>query len=261
MKTRYCFSLTLWFLMQSFIAFSQELVVKGTYQGKNVYIHNPLTADQRTFCIQSVYLNGNVVIKSPRTSSFEVNLSSLAIGSAVEIKIIHSEGCKPKIINPWVLKGQGNFKFTSVSADEKSLTWSVEGETANSVYYIERMVNNNWTNVTTLQAQNPQNTNTYTLPISHNVGLNKYRIKHQERSGQITYSNVLDYSFTQGMVKFYPRNVSNKIYFTAVVSYEISNTKKEVLKKGKGKEVDVSNLSRGVYYVSFDNRTEQFLKK
>ncbi|MDW8295791.1 MAG: hypothetical protein RMJ97_02800, partial [Raineya sp.] len=86
-------------------------------------------------------------------------------------------------------------------------------------------------------------------------------IKHQERSGQITYSDILDYSFTQGMVKFYPRNVSNKIYFTADVSYEISNNKKEVVKKGKGKEVDVSNLPRGVYFISFDNRTEQFLKK
>lgn len=261
MKTRYYFSLTLWFLMHSLLTFSQEVVVKGTYQGKNVYIHNPLSTDQKSYCIQFVYLNGNIVVRSPRTSSFEINLASLAIGSAVEIKIVHIEGCKPKVINPWVLRGHSNFKFTSFTANEKNLVWSVEGETANSVYYVERMINNNWTNVTTLQAQNPQSTNSYTLPVTHNVGLNKYRIKHQERSGQITYSNVLDYNFTQGMVKFYPRNVSNKIYFTAIVSYEISNMKKEVLKKGKGKEVDVSNLSRGVYYVSFDNRTEQFLKK
>lgn len=63
------------------------------------------------------------------------------------------------------------------------------------------------------------------------------------------------------MVKFYPRNVSNKIYFTANVDYEILNNQKKLIKKGKGKEVDVSNLQRGVYYVSFDNRTEQFLKK
>ncbi|MCS6794347.1 MAG: hypothetical protein NZ516_00155 [Raineya sp.] len=261
MKTCYYFGLFIGLWMQSLVVFSQEIIVKGTYQGKNVYIHNPLTNDQKNYCIQAVYLNGNLIVRNPRTSSFEVNLAAFSIGNSVEIKIVHSEGCKPKIINPWVLKGQGNFKFISFTADEKNLNWSVEGETANSVYYVERMVNNNWTNVTTIQAQNPQITNTYTYPITHNVGLNKYRIKHQERSGQITYSDILDYSFTQGMVKFYPRNVSNKIYFTADVSYEISNNKKEVVKKGKGKEVDVSNLPRGVYFISFDNRTEQFLKK
>lgn len=249
-------------LLCSLKALSQEVVVKGTYQGKNVYVQNPLTPDQKNYCTQTVYLNGSLIINSPpRTSSFEIDLSHLQIGNSVEIRIVHSNGCKPKVINPWVLQGHSSFRFVSLTADEKNISWSVEGETANSVYYIEKLENNNWTNLSTLQVQNPQKVNNYTLSVSHHTGLNKYRVKHQERNGQITYSNVLEYNYRQGEVKFYPRNVNNKIYFTAEVTYEILNLQGQVLKKGKGKEVDVSNLSKGVYKISFGNRTEQFLKK
>ncbi|GAB4125049.1 MAG: hypothetical protein OHK0045_08300 [Raineya sp.] len=247
--------------MLSLGSFAQEIKLTGVYQGKNIYVQNPLKADQRTYCTEAVYVNGSKILDNPRSSSYEINLSKFAINAPLEIRIVHSKDCKPKVINKYVIEVKTKFKFISFTADDKSLNWTVEGESSNSVYYVEQFSNNNWTNIKVLTAQAQQNTNSYSLPVSHSTGQNTYRIKHQEKSGQIAYSQTISYNSVQGMVKFYPRNVSNKIYFTANVSYEISNVRKQIIKKGKGKEVDLSNLQRGVYYISFDNRTEQFLKK
>jgi hypothetical protein len=261
MKLQSPISLLCLFLLLHLVSFAEEIKLTGVYQGKNIYVQNPLKTDQSGYCTQAVFVNGTKVLDNPRASSYEINLSKYPINTPVEIRIVHSNGCKPKVINKYVIDVRTNFKFISVNVDDKNINWTVEGETNNSVYYVEQLVNNNWTNLKVLTVQTQQKTNSYSVPVSHSVGQNTYRIKHQEKSGQITYSQTISYSSVQGMVKFYPRNVSNKIYFTANVDYEILNNQKKLIKKGKGKEVDVSNLQRGVYYVSFDNRTEQFLKK
>lgn len=261
MKLKLPIYLLCFVLLLSFGGFAQEIKLTGVYQGKNIYVQNPLKADQSGYCTQAVFVNGTKVLGSPRASSYEINLSKYAINTPIEIRIVHSSGCKPKVINKSVIDVKTNFKFISFTVDDKNLNFTVEGESNNSVYYVEQYVNNNWTNLKVLTAQARQNTNSYSVPVSHSTGKNTYRIKHQEKSGQIIYSQTISYSSVQGMVKFYPRNVSNKIYFTANVSYEIANSQKQILKKGKGKEVDLSALQRGVYYVSFDNRTEKFLKK
>lgn len=245
----------------SFVGFAQEIKLSGVYQGKNIYVQNPLKSDQSGYCTQAVFVNGTKVLDNPRASSYEINLSKYVINTPIEIRIVHHMDCKPKVINKSAIDVRTNFKFINITIDDKSLNWSVEGETENSVYYVEQLSNNNWTNLKVLTAQSKQTTNSYSVALTHSTGQNTYRIKHQEKSGQMVYSQTVSYSSVQGMVKFYPRNVSNKIYFTAIVSYEISDNRKQVVKKGKGKEVDLSNLQRGVYYVSFDNRTEQFLKK
>ncbi|MDX1903696.1 MAG: hypothetical protein SFU27_06010 [Thermonemataceae bacterium] len=250
---------TIILLFWSIASMAGEIIAKGTYQGKNIFVQNPLSSDRVSYCTEAVYLNNKLVLQNPKASSYEVNMSKLSVGTSVEIKIVYKDGCKPKIINPSVIKSVSNFKFTNTVVNADDISWQVEGETSNSVYYIEHYVNNNWTNVKVITAKDNQNS--YSVSLKHSAGVNKYRVKHQAKLGQIAYSPTVTYNSTSGMVKFYPRNVSNKIYFTGVVSYEISNAKKQVLKKGKGRDVDVSSLQRGVYYVTFDNRTEQFLKK
>lgn len=249
------------FFSQSTSLYADEIVVMGTYQGKNIYVQNPFTSDQTRYCTESVYLNNALILSKPRSSSYEINLSSLALNAAIEIKIVYTAGCKPKIINPYAIKSNTNFKFVNFTVDDKSLYWNTENETANSVYYIESFVNNNWSTLKVLSTQQVKASNSYSLVVSHTTGQNRYRIKHQEKSGQISYSPTILFNSNQGLVKFYPRNASSKIYFTAIVNYEISDIYKKVLRKGKGKDVDISTLARGVYYLNFEGRTEQFLKK
>ena len=52
--------------------------------------------------------------------------------------------------------------------------------------------------------------------------------------------------------------VNNKKVAT---KYEIYDAYGNILKKGLNSEVDLSNLTKGIYYVNFDNKNEKIMKK
>jgi hypothetical protein len=43
--------------------------------------------------------------------------------------------------------------------------------------------------------------------------------------------------------------------------YEVYNEYGNIVKKGVGHEVDISNLTKGTYYFNYDNKTDEFIKK
>jgi hypothetical protein len=56
--------------------------------------------------------------------------------------------------------------------------------------------------------------------------------------------------------------VKDEIIFTAETLYEIYDSYGNIVKKGFGKTVDVSNLPKGIYYINYDNSTgDTFIKK
>jgi hypothetical protein len=156
MKLQSPISLLCLFLLLHLVSFAEEIKLTGVYQGKNIYVQNPLKTDQSGYCTQAVFVNGTKVLDNPRASSYEINLSKYPINTPVEIRIVHSNGCKPKVINKYVIDVRTNFKFISVNVDDKNINWTVEGETNNSVYYVEQLVNNNWTNLKVLTVQTQQ---------------------------------------------------------------------------------------------------------
>jgi hypothetical protein len=238
-----------------------EIVLRGVYQGKNLYVQNPFTADKSRFCTMSVYVNDKLLLSDPKTSSFEINLSFLSMNQEVVVRIVHADGCKPKIINAVAIKPNDTFQFTSFIVDESVVRWNATGESPNSVYYVEKFVNNNWFTIKTVTSTQSAQAGMYAVPVKHPTGITKYRIKHQERDGQIFYSQTLTYNAVQEQVKFYPKNVTNKIYLTAEAAYEILDVNGKLLFKGQGKEIDATKLGRGVYYLSIEGRAEKFLKK
>jgi len=62
-------------------------------------------------------------------------------------------------------------------------------------------------------------------------------------------------------ISFYPKNVSNKLYLSLPVKYEVRNSKGKKIMKGEGDVVDASSLEEGVYSIKFAGKIEKFLKK
>jgi hypothetical protein len=54
---------------------------------------------------------------------------------------------------------------------------------------------------------------------------------------------------------------SKTVYFSTETSYELHNVFGQVVKRGRGTSIDCTALTRGEYWVSFDDRTEKFMKK
>ena len=56
-------------------ASAEELVVKGTYQGENIYVKNPFAPSGVGFCAYEVTVNGTITTDEINSSAFEIDLS------------------------------------------------------------------------------------------------------------------------------------------------------------------------------------------
>jgi hypothetical protein len=82
--------------------------LNGIYHGKNLYVQNQFSATGVVFCVIEVKVNGNITTDETQSSAFEIDLSrhDLRLGDAVNVKIYHRDNCKPKVLNPEVLKAK-----------------------------------------------------------------------------------------------------------------------------------------------------------
>jgi len=55
--------------------------------------------------------------------------------------------------------------------------------------------------------------------------------------------------------------VKDDIDFTSETMFEIYDSYGNIVKKGFASKVDASNLSKGIYYLNYDNKTDKFVKK
>ncbi len=238
-----------------------EYTATGEYQGKNIYVQNPLSPDKVNFCTSSVYLNEKLIITSPKTSAYEINLSHLKRGDAVFIKIEHKQGCKPKIINPQVIRGKNKFQFLTVSADAISVYWTTVGEQPNGKFYLEHYLYRKWENEAEVAGKGSFESNQYSLKPEHHTGDNKYRIRYEQQGGKVFFSRVFEYFSDAEPVSFFPTKVVDKITLSKATDYAVVDSFGNKVAKGKGKEIALNNLKAGLYFLYIDNREEKFVKK
>ena len=125
--------LTVFFFSISIIAFG-ALSVEGTYQGKNLYVQNPMDDEGFGYCATKVTVNGDIMPGGTSTGAFEIDFSllNIGIGEPVFIVIEHNDGCKPKILNPEVLLPRSTFSIISINVSPNGkLIWETTAEEVN----------------------------------------------------------------------------------------------------------------------------------
>ncbi|HEX2683512.1 MAG TPA: hypothetical protein VHL77_06250, partial [Ferruginibacter sp.] len=108
------------------------IILEGNYQGKSLYVQNPFGPGGVGFCVTEIKVNGNITTDETNSSAFEIDLKQqkLNLGDKIEIKIFHKEGCKPKVLNPEVLKPRSSFEVVNMTADKDgTIKWSTKSET------------------------------------------------------------------------------------------------------------------------------------
>jgi len=254
------FILLLFSCLLSRSAYSGEITLTGYFNGTNIYVQNPTTS--QGYCITEIVVNGKKLSKIPQASAFDIPLSVMAkVGEALEIKIIHTDGCAPKVLNPNAIRSSVQFQFVSITVTPLGLDFITKGEKNSAKITIERFEQTSWVQVATTSVKGSADVNSYALALQHNSGTNKYRIKYIESTGKETLSQEIEYSANLEPVKFYPSRVDNDLNFTREVSYEILDAYGTLVKKGRGIKVDCKDLKMGAYYVVYDSRIEKFFKK
>jgi hypothetical protein len=244
-----------------FVLQAGVLTISGVYQGKNLYVQNPFTGNMKDFCTDEVFVNDEKVMAQIKSSAYEIDLSNLKLNDPVTIKITHKDDCKPKVLNPQVIRMSSTFQFAAFNVSNSNLEWSTKGEKTGDKVIVEQFLYNNWVPLKELPAKGSLTNNAYTSDQNHHSGINKYRIKFIEKEGTVFYSKVVEFKSDLPEVTFYPKRVSNKIYLSRGVDYEVIDGYGNIIIKGKGKEITCDNLQEGVFYLNIDNKTEKFLKK
>ncbi len=245
------------------------IVLQGNYQGKNLYIQNPFAGSGVGFCVSEVRVNGTVTTDEIASSAFEIDFRNLQlkIGDAVEVKITHKDDCKPKVLNPEVLKPKSTFEIVSMAVgSDLTFKWSTKGETGKLAFVIEQFRWNKWVKVGEVEGNGTPDLNNYSFLVAPHSGKNQYRVKQVDYTGQPKLSKTVDYNSTSPEITFSPAKVSKEIGFFAgsaptETMFEIYDQFGNIVKRGFSSTVDAANLPKGAYYLNYDNKMGEFIKK
>lgn len=250
------------FLTSMIFAQDAKIELTGVYKGKNLYVQNPFSGDMEHFCTSEVLINGEKKMSNIQSSAYEIDLSFLKIGDAIRLEISHFGDCKPKILNPQVVRNNSNeFHFLSFSVMDNKINWSTKGEFSGCKMFVQQFTRGQWMNVKEIKGKGLSSKADYEISVTHHHGINKYRIKYLDLHGKVVYSHISEFNSSESDLTFYPSRVSTKITLSRVIDYEIMDSYGNVVKKGNGEKIDCTDLKQGVYYLNMHNQTEKFFKK
>jgi hypothetical protein len=232
----------------------EEQVFRGVYSGSNLYVYNP--GPENSQCITAIHVNGKPV-ETTAKSAIEIDLSGFRRDEVLEIRVLHHQGCQPKLLNPRALTSPHDFQFTYSALTETTFIWYTQGETTGSRYFLEVFRNNFWKVEKSLASRgSDEQPQTYSAEIGHLPGKNKYRIKYLDNTtGRFHYSRELEYTSEKTLARFALRN--SQIEFSEPLAYEVLNSDHQSVLKGMGELVDCSQLPNGSYLVVFHGRSQR----
>lgn len=243
-------------------AMAGTILLEGNYHGKNLYVQNPFASEGVGFCTFEVKVNGKVTTDEINSSAFEIDLSffQLALGSPVEIRISHKDDCKPKVVNPEVLKPMSTFEVASIGISKEGvLALTTTNETGKLSYTIEQFRWNKWVEVGEFEGKGSPEKNEYEVQLTTvHSGANRFRVKQTDHRSKPRYSFEAKLNSPLPEVTFQPgdgKKVEDAINFSDNTLYEIYNAYGNIVAKGVGKRVDVSGLEKGTYYLNYDTKT------
>jgi len=242
---------------------ASEISFSGKYYGYNLYVLNPSTGNG--FCIKEVLVNNKPTNDEINSNSFEIDFSLLdiKIGDPVNVLIKFTDGCNPQVVNPNALNSNSPFSFSTFKADKSGvLNWVINGSINEDPFIIEQYRWNKWIQIGEVPVNTLKPSEAYSFTPNIHFGVNQFRIVHYDNSGNPVYSKTVKFSNLKGKeITVENTKVVSKISFSGETIYEIFDNKGNFILGGADKEVDVSDLKKGNYWLNYDNKTITISKK
>ena len=257
---------TLIALLATALSFSQQTTTsfEGVYTGKNVYIKNPKSTRINTFCIQSVQVNGQEVDDEFESTAFSIDLSKfdLTVASALKIDIVHEDDGSPYLINPEVISSVSTAEFVDVLlSPDGSLQWTSKNESGKTPYIIEQLKWGRWVEISKVESKGQMDLNKYAVNVNLHFGENVFRIKQKDANTSHYSDKIKTTSLMEEPVQIKSTTVKKMLSFTTETAFEIVDEYGQLLVSEYGADLDISQLSKGNYYINFDNSTGVMITK
>ena len=245
--------------------FAGIIVVEGHYQNQNLYVQNGYSASGVGFCTYEVRVNGVVSTDELNVSAFEIDLEAhaLLLGEPVTIHIKYKDdGCIPKVLNSNALKPNPTFECTSIHIDKMGvISWTTVNETAKLNFVIEQFKWNKWIQIGISGGTGIPTSNSYTFRTTPHSGINKFRVKQKGYIDKTKYTPSVSYACLKQEVTYIYNKKKQHVDFSKDTGYEVIDKFGNIIKKGFGKRISVSNLKKDLYFLNFGNTSSEFKKK
>jgi len=242
------------------------ILLKGHYYGRNIFLQPNGTDECRYVRLfNRIRVNDEIAYINESGMSAEIEIDkTVEINDPVTIKIYHSSACPPIVLNAEVLNTKSTFETVDILVDSGgNLNWKTISESGKLDFIVEQFKWSKWVTIAEVASVGTKDTNVYFLNVSHwfHSGENKFRIKQVDYSGKARSSTATKIDSGLETVTFTRKKDDDKIIFFATTSYEIYNNRGDIVKKGRGSEINCTDLVAGTYYINFDNRNKEFIKK
>lgn len=247
-----------------FQANAGTIILEGKYQQKNVFVINSIAPEGVGFCVFEVTVNGQVTSDETNSNAFEVDLSiyGFKLGDDVVISIKYKEGCQPRVLNPGALEPQPSFETENIEISSGGLLkWETTNEQGKLPFIVQQFKWNKWVNVGEVMGNGTSVKNIYTFQTTPVSGTNKFRVVQKSYEGKFRKSTAVEFDSDVIPLTFVYNRKTKSLEFSAETNYELYNVYGQIIKRGFGNSVDLSNLPKNEYYISFDSQTEKFSKR
>jgi hypothetical protein len=259
------FAIPFFFASCATLSASEALIVEGKYQNKNIYVQNSFNQNGVGFCAYEVYVNGNRTTDEVNSSAFEIDLRpyNLQTGDKVEIQIFHKDGCTPRVLNPEALKPRPTFETQTITISTTGLlSWTTTKEGGSLPFIVEQYRWNKWVYVGEVQGAGTPGTNNYSFQVTPHSGENRFRVKQVGFGKEVKYTPEVTYTPSdKPTLSFTQSKDSKQVTLSGESLYEMYDGYGNVVLKGFGSKIDLTDFEKGTYYLCFDNQIVPITKK
>lgn len=252
------------FFAAGFSVSAATLVIEGKYQNKNLYVHNGFGMTGAGYCAKEIKVNGQITTDETNSTSFEIDLRGMKLeyGEKVTIEIEHGDGCVPRVLNIEDLKPKPTYEVMMMTISQDGvLKWNTKNESGILPYVVEQFKWNKWVKVGEVEGLGTPDRHEYEFKLLMHSGENRYRIKQKGLNSIVkTSREISTVSFLNKPSYAIPMDFSS-IDFSAETAYEVYDVYGQIVKKGYGKQINIENLSKGDYYLCYDNTLAEFTKR
>ncbi len=240
------------------------IVIEGQYQLRNIYVLNGKSDTGVGFCTYEVTVNGMVTSDEINSEAFEVDLSifGFELGDDVVVRIRHRPNCSPNVINAGALQPLPTFEVNDISiGDDEILHWTTTNEQGSLPFTIQQKKWNKWVKVGEVEGKGTSNVNNYDFKVPTVSGRNEYRVVQHSYDAEPRVSQSVSIISNKPAVTFSYDQRSQRIKFSNETAFEVYNVYGQIIKRGFGEAIDVSNLSKNTYYLTYDGSSDEFVKR
>lgn len=234
---------------------AEALVIEGYYQGKDLYVKNPLGPKGVGFCVYEVQVNGEITSDEIHSSAFIIDLHhlGLSVGSPMVVQIMYHEDCRPNVLNSEVVLPASTFDVLDIQLDEDgTLVWKTKNEMGELPYVIQQFKWNKWVDLGEVPGTGRMEENTYQFKMEPHSGRNTVRVYQRTNKNKKRYSEEVSMFSARPSVDMVEDRVKDELELSSETHFEIFDEYGRLVKRGYDSTLDVSELEKGVHYINFD---------